>query len=139
MSREWKPGDVAMVKGGEREWMAVRVEGRCLLGCAAGYDSTPHWHAGGGAMADGHDARPLVVIDPESEADVQRFATCVEAIDAPIGYRLQAALREYVNPTPPKCGAAIAFGIHGTTYGCRQPEGHDGPHADVNCTWSVPS
>jgi hypothetical protein len=111
MNREWKSGDVAMVKGGESEWVAVRVEGRCLLGCAAGYDSTPHWHAGGGAMADGHKARPLVVIDPEDrEQAMLLYGLYYRNMPGPGVDQMQAALREFANPKPPKPEEPTGFG-----------------------------
>jgi hypothetical protein len=49
------------------------------------------------------DARPLVVIDPESEDDVRRLCEAYRSVDHSIGTMpMQAALREFANPTPPK-------------------------------------
>lgn len=46
--------------------------------------------------------RRLVVIDPESDPDVIRLENALEAQGCRVGMGVQAALREFATPTPPK-------------------------------------
>lgn len=108
MSREWKPGDVALVKSraGRAACVAVRTESntwRCEHGPTI--DEKVEW------------IRPLVAIDVEDREQVERLLTSIPLRDriegvircsiddrtfARIGDHFQAALREFANPTPPK-------------------------------------
>lgn len=104
MSREWKPGDVA----------ELSIDGQTGIGVVRKHrdDSVPVWvisgHSFFKSIAVGNDVliqgvRPLVVIDPEDREQVERLwrhyveTAAVNRTDA-----LQAALREFANPTPPK-------------------------------------
>ena len=86
---EWKPGDVAIIpfSAGEERGM--------WLG-----DS---WAVTGGRAQSSNYAtrRPLVVIDPDSDDDLSRLWRLLpdNLVSAD---QLQAALREFANPTPPK-------------------------------------
>ncbi|GAB3776651.1 hypothetical protein FB382_004357 [Nocardioides ginsengisegetis] len=103
MSREWKPGDVAIVTNQSGEsGRAIRFSGSPEDGWFAERD---------GIGGDLTDARPLVVIDPENREQVERLCNLVDGafndtrIDGtgPTSTELaQAALREFANPTPPK-------------------------------------
>jgi len=119
MSREWKPGDVAMVSlfDGE-EVRAIRVA-RCPM-CRRHGDS-PHWHCGsehGGNLPSSKDAdaRPLVVLDPEDREEVERLMdTYMGQFDSyppstTEADHMQAALRELANPTPPKPDEPMGLG-----------------------------
>lgn len=98
MAREWQPGDVAMVNG----------EVCMFLGSAG-------WEHGDSARfryrSDETDVRPLVVIDPEDAEQVERLRDALPedwcltedaGIRAETFVAVQAALREFANPTPPK-------------------------------------
>ena len=91
--REWKPGDVAVYDGGR----VIRVD--------PGDD--PHWvddegDARRGSWPD-RQARPLVVIDPEDSDQVERLMDGVTWLFSQADVNtVQAALREFANPTPPK-------------------------------------
>lgn len=113
MSKDWKPGDVALVEAGC--WANRKVALRLAEG----------WAHTNGVNVDGDGVvsvvRPLVVIDPEDREQVERlilalpdaadwgFASAnnydhpddlavVEGIFEPF----QTALREFANPKPPK-------------------------------------
>lgn len=108
MSREWKPGDVALVQNEYGVWntaiLQVRPGGvRWTYGVAFA-DAPPTW-----------PARPLVVIDPEDREDVERLRDLWDAAHkeqqgfapspahkAARANGLQAALREFANPPSPK-------------------------------------
>lgn len=93
--REWKPGDVAVADGGgifmrndKDQWIDWRGD--------RFYIKSP---------------RPLVVIDPEDREQVERLLRTYHAqypmswpsdTDEEHARNLQAALREFANPTPPK-------------------------------------
>ena len=102
MSREWKPGDVAIAvrhDGTEsralRRWDGTwRIQDECV-------NNPPR------------DFRPLVTLDPEDREAVERLLSAYlehgwtrAPDDAPIRTTgidyLQAALREFANPMPPK-------------------------------------
>lgn len=101
MSGQWKPGDVASTGYG----LAIRVSDNCNAGhCDVG----DHWHTvSGGWLKSKAAARPLVVIDPESDADVDRMADLIRDHgdrDVKVGIDwlgVQAALRRFAAPTPP--------------------------------------
>lgn len=98
MTREWKPGDVAT-------WGAAM--GRTVVGMM---DRSGHWN-GVDAYGDTYtkrkrvSPRPLLVIDPEDLEQVERLTVAVMGSmavhfgDVP---KMQAALREFANPKPPK-------------------------------------
>lgn len=102
----WKPGDVATVRCDASEWhTALRVkmtgdEGDVWVCCVSGAQPSRFLS----------DARPLVVIDPEDRAQVERLDALIDdglcGKDTPKWSGpadvLQAALREFANPTPPK-------------------------------------
>ena len=119
MAREWKPGDV----------VTATVNGRDDVRLIAGwskYDPQLRWGEMSPRWGDGDDdecwfmpsqvtnRRPLVVIDPENREQVERLVDRLAAarfweaipVDEPgVSYRtsqMQAALREFANPTPPK-------------------------------------
>lgn len=100
-AREWKPGDVAMVVdpvGGKRVMVHI------------GHDPASRcWH---GAEANGDlrcldadqaiGARPLVVIDPESDDDVRLLCEAYRSVDHGVGTMpMQAALRSLIEPPKP--------------------------------------
>ena len=109
MSREWKPGDV----------VAATVDGRENVRLVAGWsryepqlrwcEVSPRWGNGDDEecwfMPERvTDARPLVVIDPENEADVERLADEIFAAMSgvePTFYATQAALRSLIEPPKP--------------------------------------
>jgi hypothetical protein len=107
MSREWKPGDVAMVRwlDGERTPVIVReVHGRtCAVWGVKDGTEGPFSFATS-------DVRPLAVIDPDSPADQRRLLGILRSSGAFRGVVSQDialdcigdALREFANPTPPK-------------------------------------
>ena len=99
MKREWKPGDVALIPFSNRDEVGIFI-------------------AGGWVTRDTlkplpfEDARPLVVIDPEDREQARKLIAAVHhdqyptMNDLPPSPRnvdaMQAALREFANPTPPK-------------------------------------
>lgn len=127
MTREWQPGDVALIEVGGRTARAMRqcVQGDSLWSSAERllgvYD---HYDAAGPVTV----VRPLVVIDPEDREQVERLSEMVADEIVRNGLKprdaMQAALREYANPTPPKCKAAL--NIKGEHYGCDLDADHDG-------------
>lgn len=106
MGREWSPGDVAMVKWGGGTEIALRAEQGWSF-------ADMHQWLGD---ANPHDARPLVVIDAEDREQVERLARASHDAIHKIGdfdsktdlsrgvltELMQAALREFADPTPPK-------------------------------------
>lgn len=98
MSREWKSGDVAMVGVGCHANRHVGM----FDGVGWRYADGIRWAANDPAIVT---ARPLVVIDPEDREQVERLWR-IWTTFAP-NHRLaqdnlQAALREYADPKPPK-------------------------------------
>lgn len=92
--REWKPGDVAMVTARDLTQPAVR-------GASTGW----YWPGDFLGDRDVTDVRPLVVIDPEDGDAVERMNSLYYAKRAAGLAQLtamQAALREFANPAPPK-------------------------------------
>lgn len=87
MSREWKPGDVAMIP-------FARGDVRGMYTTDGWVCSDMHYPAVHGYS----DLRPLVVIDPEdSEAVERHWRMAGQSLPS-----FRAALREYANPTPPR-------------------------------------
>jgi len=111
MSREWKPGDVAISKG-HVIFRAELVTGE------------PRWHDKFGVL--GRDdtwpttpqIRPLVVIDPEDREQVERLTHVfyeVRGLGSPAlapdrVTNMQAALREFADPKPPKPAEPTGLG-----------------------------
>lgn len=104
MSREWNPGDVAMVtKSNGNTTPAVRTRDHkgTDLWVAIGID---HWITDGPHIT----ARPLVVIDPEDAEQVSRLCSLLgkhhgahSAVDLDLDFvSSQAALREFADPKP---------------------------------------
>jgi hypothetical protein len=102
-AREWKPGDVAMV---DAEWTRSRPFEDCLAVLRArGWERVSD-----GAMALNANPEPrgVAVIDPEDAEQVGRLLYRIEAawvvriLYEGMREALQAALREFANPTPPK-------------------------------------
>lgn len=109
--REWKPGDgdIAFIS-----WQSQsgRSGGSAIaLRCSRAYDES-HWRTQTfGEIADYKvtNFRPLAVIDPEDREQVERLneAICVaygkaNVLDGDRVTPMQAALREFANPKPPK-------------------------------------
>lgn len=91
--REWKPGDVLMVRG----------EVALVTTCTPEIDDLYVETARGRCLDMGRvdDARPLVVIDPEDREQIKRLVDLYEG-GVTLEGDMQAALREFANPTPPK-------------------------------------
>jgi hypothetical protein len=135
MSREWTPGDVALVTAndGGHPGVAFRVD----------YSGVGHvWWVANGYWRDEfvESARPLVVIDPEDMRAVERLQDLYIAAESRglSGLSMLDALREFADPKPP-CGASLTLGKAGVLYRCSEVEGHDGPHLDGTCTWTAKS
>jgi hypothetical protein len=102
MSRELKPGDLAMVRLDPQTEIRVFWNGQ-------------HWRGVKGVFYDLHvSARPLVVIDPEDREEVERL--CAYFLMGNEGTAignvtdLQAALREFADPSieePRGLGAVV--------------------------------
>ena len=109
MSREWKPGGVALVK-----WKALDEwrEGVFIRANKGSLGSDVWWGANG--WIGDHTAkevRPLVVIDPEDREAVERlYVAAWRAFNEDPGddiadedvAGMQAALREFADPKPPR-------------------------------------
>ena len=105
MTREWKPGDVAMVDG----HIALALDERD----ADGRLSFVYNDSEGDPCSlwvEDSDARPLVVVDPESAKDVARLATAYEEVEGAAPglipmtvshLRMLAALRSLIAPPKP--------------------------------------
>lgn len=133
MSREWKPGDVAM----------FTIQGAPLLAMRDNKGSWSGWRAGlswVGRRWDGkHGQRPVVVIDPDDREQVERLVSAFYVQDTwserqrDSAAVMQDILREFANPSPPKCGALLTMEFSdgkGIQYACDEDEGHDGAHCD---------
>jgi hypothetical protein len=133
--REWKPGDVQVVLSMHpsrvqefAEWLRsqAKTPSARLLDYAE-------------QIADqGHGAR-LACIDPADREQVERLwrAWCDLAPDHRLAQdNMQAALREYADPTP-KCGARLSldYGEEGSHHECDEPAGHDGAHSGAGLLW----
>lgn len=99
--RKWKPGDVALVTWGRGDEVMIRTN-RPAVGDV--------WHGPNGWLGDASakHVRSLVVIDPEDREQVGRLLDALAEKDWEVGEGdqladdVQAALREFANPTPPK-------------------------------------
>lgn len=119
MSREWKPGDVAMVSNGEDvAWRGI-VRPRRAANDALEFAYVTGGFDMVGELAEGYAARPLLVIDPEDREQVERLAKAVwdrppneDGADA-----FQNALRSLLSPPTPeeptRDGALIACELSG--------------------------
>ena len=103
MSREFKPGDVAV-----RVRKGVRQRTTAVLCDDEYHPRRLHWHHKDGGwdhLDSGGEVQyhPLVVIDPEDRAQVERLADIFCHVPSS-GWvdDMQASLREFANPTPPK-------------------------------------
>lgn len=103
MGREWKPGDVALVDYGRGVEVMMRDH----------YGWTSAWAEITDSENVVESVRPLVVIDPEDREQVSRLgdAFCKARWDHTPGSNecdpltfssMQAALREFAVPTPPR-------------------------------------
>lgn len=103
MTHEWKPGDVAMVECSDGNWHRAAFRQATFMG-----------HPDAWAFEDGcmrrvteSRTRPLVVIDPEDRDQAIRLTELWYQNDDQAGDphrygQMQAALREFAKPTPPK-------------------------------------
>jgi hypothetical protein len=112
MTAEYKPGDLAMVNNrhDESDWKV----GVCVGGGPIG---DARWMLPDGMTVWGSvtEVRPLVVIDPEDREQVERlledwwqrggFGNGAEGHD-----NMQAALREFADPKPPKPVEPLGLG-----------------------------
>lgn len=102
MSREWKPGDAAVA-----EWMGREVRG--FIDTDGRFYTTDQSVNGVSSSAFALSSlRPLAVVDTEDRREIQRLliAFC-RAANLTVGTisgtdAMQAALREYANPKPPR-------------------------------------
>lgn len=123
MKREWKPGDVALVRS---------MYGNKVVGLRTGVPSNRGWayseEVGGGNTTQSWSSdpegnyviRPLAVIDPEDREQVERlirlFCHHTPRGDAEFVLRhggidnMQAALREFADPKPPKPEEPLGVG-----------------------------
>lgn len=143
MSHQWQPGDVALVEVGC--WANRKVALRLDEGWA---HTDGDNHDGDGVVSP---IRPLVVIDPEDCEQVERFMRflpddwCLSGFtdfeqdthDLSVG-QVQAALREFANPEPPKCSATLS--LAGDLFQCDGRAGHPMPHASARqqAYWDSP-
>lgn len=117
MKRKWKPGDVALVPFTRGDIRVMFTTDGWVISDAPEVKCIPGFS----------DIRPLVVIDPEDREQVERLHQSIlrvygqqKVTDAADNTMLmQAALREFDNPTPPKpeepmgLGAVVATGADG--------------------------
>jgi hypothetical protein len=146
VKREWQAGDVALVTEDGEEWaIALHCGVPRNLGWEIVRADRKTW------TARVFSARPLVVIDPESREQVERLRDeTIRALHQQIGFQLargdaftevdlanamQAALREFAEPTPPRCKAALI--IKGEHFGCDEKQGHGLAHGsrDAEAIW----
>ncbi len=106
MSAEWKPGQIAMVRDTVCMYLGQR-------GWEHGRDDSFAYRA------DIDDIRPLVVIDPEDREQVERFRDLASRFADDVPYSdgegayttaMQAALREFASPTPPRPAEPLGLG-----------------------------
>lgn len=95
MSREWKPGDVAVIKFSAGDEIGMWLGDRWAV--TGGRSQLPNYTI----------SRPLVVIDPEDRQQVERLAHLITehdkgATEEAWASDLANALREFANPKPPK-------------------------------------
>jgi hypothetical protein len=94
----WKPGDVAMVTAEWKRGETSAAKAKKVIDGWERLDNDSYARAG-----DTLAARPLVVIDPDDMAAVERLQDCYIAAENKglSGLSMQAALREFANPQPP--------------------------------------
>jgi hypothetical protein len=107
VSREWKPGDVAVSEIKGKSFVVFRAEDP---------DSREdRWYDKFGRLLPDDQwlsqpkLRPLIVIDPEDREQAERLDKAIrsayskaDVLDPDETGKMQAALREFANPTPPK-------------------------------------
>lgn len=114
MAREWKPGEVALVTSMYgRPVTAVRCGPGENLGWAYADTlsgrPTQHWSSD---RLGRSVIRPLVVIDPGDREQVDRLVEIlVNLSEGAFPVRLQTALREFADPTPPRIDEPGLWGI----------------------------
>jgi len=116
MSREWEPGDVALRTAHTSD--AYTMRSMAVLTCDAdGHDVGLHWHHENGGwdlMECPPSFRPLAVIDPEDREQVERLSRYIAAAECGDGMApldaVQAALREFADPKPPKPAEPTGLG-----------------------------
>jgi hypothetical protein len=123
MSAEWKPGDVAEIRVPKSSAPGYRVTERGYTSLRAVFNASGGWSAlenpdyfwGKGYAFHDDYPRPLVVIDPENREQVERLESlyladkhddCDDVTDC-----MQAALREFANPTPPRIEEPGTWGV----------------------------
>jgi hypothetical protein len=98
MSRDWKPGDVAMVECSDGQDRRA--------GYRRGTIGNPEaWEFEDGAMRRVNESRtrPLAVLDPEDREQVERLCDLLYGGHrGDVGIRVATALRKFANPTPPR-------------------------------------
>ena len=121
--RGFNPGDVAMVKRG-------RWSGRAMYTLKGWVDQDGDFDRKS-PLLDVADARPLVVLDPESDDDGGRVFNAFKRLEPS---EVRAALRSLV--AKPKCSAHV--NIAGADYRCVEAAEHGGPHRspDAEAVWS---
>lgn len=103
MKRDWKPGDVASTLG---------------VGSQPAFRTPKGWTyidgSTGDANGDNYGFRPLVVIDPDDREQVERLVSLQTAAEVGNGMSfadaLQAALREFADPKPPRPSEPTGLG-----------------------------
>lgn len=146
MSTDWKPGDIAMVTAGGGAEVAVCC--KAGAGVEGGYQYRAHWMTAScdEVWSSVEAIRPLVVIDPADARQVQGLLTALAKqrpeLGITVGYvTLQAALREFASPTPPKCGAHLTLAPTDNPRGfhCDMSADHRGAHLDSSqhTAWSA--
>lgn len=126
MSREWKPGDVALVEAGcwANRAVALRTGTPGNMGWAYcgsyGGKSTQNWSSDDSGIVT--PIRPLAVIDPEDREQVEALIAAYVRRGTALGYSMpsrqdadrldamQAALREFADPKPPKPDEPLGLG-----------------------------
>lgn len=139
--KNWKPGDVAHVAVGGGGTVAIwtgEFWAWVPTDHMGPYDGVAHCHSD-------VKARPLVVIDPESAEDAKRLDEAYRrALDtAPKFHSLadvmQAALREFANPKPPRCESVL--NVKGEHFQCQlDADRHDHlahSNSDAEAIWGA--
>lgn len=134
MGAEFKPGDVAMV--GYRIYEdSDLVEDVRVLGADNKWRGAHGWVANDPAVA--LSIRPVLIIDPESDADVARLCDAHKSVDHAVGTMpMQAALRSLITP-PPSCPSRLI--LDGDSLPCLEAEGHAGLHETARFKWGAES
>jgi len=124
VSREWKPGDVLTNADGAVFFVTATLpvsRAKAEAGAwkevlyRSGTGLTSVDTDGNGWRVEGiKDARPLAVIDPEDREQVERLSRYIAAAECGDGMApldaVQAALREFADPTPPKPAEPTGLG-----------------------------